>query len=104
MGLNNETMQIDVKDLASLQPQDIASRLNMMTQEPCFMPDTLRLNWDPLQSSYDQKVEDALPAVGLWAYVVEMGGLDIEMSASVWSVGESQHLSLARRWSSKVRF
>jgi ATP-binding cassette subfamily C (CFTR/MRP) protein 1 len=94
--LNYGTIQIDGQDLGSLQPQDIASRLNVMPQEPFFIPDTLRLNLDPLQSSSGQKIEDALRAVGLWAYVVEIGGLDTEISVSAWSVGELQLLSLAR--------
>lgn len=94
---------LDGVDLSTLPCSTVRSRINVVPQEPFFMPGTLRFNLD--RQLEDNPVPDstiirALEAVGLWKKVREdcPGGeeLDQPLSISNWSMGERQLLALAR--------
>lgn len=94
---------LDGVDLSTLSRSTVRSRINVVPQEPFFMPGTLRFNLD--RQLEDNPVPDsslirALEAVGLWKKVREdcPGGreLDKPLSISNWSMGERQLLALAR--------
>ncbi|KAM7219313.1 P-loop containing nucleoside triphosphate hydrolase protein [Rhypophila decipiens] len=90
---------VDGVDLASLQAEDIRARLNVVPQEPYFIPGTVRLNLDPQGRHTAADIESALRKVGLWGRISSSGGgggLEMELVSSEWSHGERQLLCLAR--------
>ncbi|KAK5994893.1 ABC multidrug transporter B [Cladobotryum mycophilum] len=56
---------IDGMDTSLLNGEDVRSHVNLIPQEPFFMPGTVRFNLDPRRSS-DEAIESALCMVGLW--------------------------------------
>ncbi|KAE8154605.1 P-loop containing nucleoside triphosphate hydrolase protein [Aspergillus avenaceus] len=89
-------IKIDGEDLGTMQPQDIISCVNVMPQELFILPESIRFNLDPRQLTSETTIENALRAVGLWDRIMGMGGLDMRVSVSSWSLGELQLLCLAR--------
>lgn len=87
---------LDGKDVMALNSDDIRSRINVIPQDPLFIPGTIRFNLNPTQRATREVIEPAIKKVGLWKRISENGGLDMELSASDWSVGERQLLALAR--------
>jgi ATP-binding cassette subfamily C (CFTR/MRP) protein 1 len=92
---------IDDLDLSGMHCDDVRSCLNVIPQDPFFMPGTIRFNMDPHQAANDEDIEHAIRKVGLWDRVNADGGLRTELSASNWSMGERQLFSLARALVSK---
>ncbi|KAI9745550.1 MAG: hypothetical protein M1818_001084 [Claussenomyces sp. TS43310] len=92
---------VDDRDLSTIESNDIRARINVIPQQPFFMPGTVRLNLDPLERVHDELIESAIGKVGLWERVSANGGLDMEFLASEWSVGQKQLLALARALLSK---
>lgn len=101
--LRDGSINLDGIDLSTLSCSTVRSRINVVPQEPFFMPGTLRFNLD--RQLEDNPVPDsslirALEAVGLWKKVLEDcpdgGELDQPLSISNWSMGERQLLALAR--------
>ncbi|KAJ5627096.1 hypothetical protein N7528_004523 [Penicillium herquei] len=92
---------IDGRDLASIQPSNIRSQLNVIPQDPYFMPGTIRFNLDPCETISDEEICRAAKQVGMWDQIEMNGGLDGDLDASRWSMGEKQLLSLARALLSK---
>ncbi|KAJ5354982.1 uncharacterized protein N7496_012194 [Penicillium cataractarum] len=101
--LQEGSITLDGVDLSRLPCSTVRSRINVVPQEPFFMPGTLRFNLD--RQLEDNPVPDsilirALEAVGLWKKVREDcpggGELDQPLSISNWSMGERQMLALAR--------
>jgi ATP-binding cassette subfamily C (CFTR/MRP) protein 1 len=96
------TITVDDVDLSSLSCGEVRSRINVIPQEPFFMPGTLRFNFDrDLKHSpvSDACLLQALKTVGLWKKVCRSasgGELDQELMISDWSMGERQLLALAR--------
>lgn len=87
---------VDEIDLALLDRGDIRTRLSVVTQEPFFIPGSIRLNLDPHNRASDECIESSIKKIGLWARVEANGGLDMDFIASDWSMGERQLFSLAR--------
>lgn len=87
---------IDNLDISTLGGRTIRSHLNVIPQEPFFMPGTIRLNIDPSGQVLDEAMTTAIRKVGLWDKVELDGGLDRDLDASEWSHGERQLLCLAR--------
>lgn len=87
---------VDEVDLASLDRSDIRTRLSVVTQEPVFIPGSIRLNLDPHNRASDESIESSIKKIGLWTRVEANGGLDMVFTASDWSMGERQLFSLAR--------
>lgn len=82
-------VSIDGRDLASLEPSDIRLRLNIIPQDPFFIPGTMRLNLETRKRVSDENIESAIRKVGLWDRISGNGGLDMDLKASDWSVGEN---------------
>ena len=94
---------IDDVDLSMIGGHNIRSHLNVVPQDPFFMPGTLRFNLDPHSRSSTQSVEAAIRMVGLWDKVSSSNtsnnsssALDRELNGVEWSQGERQLLCLAR--------
>ncbi|KAL9118536.1 MAG: hypothetical protein Q9187_004917 [Circinaria calcarea] len=87
---------IDGVDLSVNRRNDIRSRLNVIPQDPFFIPGSIRLNLDPHGCVSDELIQSALKKVGLWNRINSNGNLENELSASDWSVGQRQLLALAR--------
>lgn len=87
---------VDGIDLASLDRNNIRTRLSVITQEPFFIPGSLRLNLDPHEKTSDERIQSSIDKIGLWPRVEANGGLDMDFTASDWSAGERQLFSLAR--------
>ncbi|KAL4798804.1 P-loop containing nucleoside triphosphate hydrolase protein [Aspergillus venezuelensis] len=90
------SITIDGVDLSYHSASEIRTRLNVVTQEPFLVPGTVRFNIDPFESVPDESISAALQRLGLWTIIEEGGGLDMDMKASSWSVGQRQLLCLAR--------
>ncbi|KAK3329761.1 P-loop containing nucleoside triphosphate hydrolase protein [Apodospora peruviana] len=87
---------IDNMDVSTIEADSVRSRLNVVPQDPYFMPGTVRFNLDPQERSSDDVMESAIRKVGLWERIGTSGGLDMELVTSEWSHGERQLLCLAR--------
>lgn len=83
---------VDGKDLLTMEPSDIRARINVIPQEPFFMPGSIRFNLDPLKQVDDRLIESAIAKVSLWDRIRANGGLNMDFSASEWSVGQRQLL------------
>lgn len=89
-------IKVDDLDIATFDGDDLRSRINVVPQDPFFIPGSIRHNLDPRGLSSSQSIETAIRKVGLWVRASSIGGLDVEMVASEWSHGERQLLCLAR--------
>ncbi len=87
---------IDNVDLTTLQGNDVRTRLDVVPQEPFFIPGTTRFNLDPHNRSSEDSIKAATRRVGLWEKISATRGLDADLLASEWSHGERQLLCLAR--------
>ncbi|KAJ5720496.1 uncharacterized protein N7483_008430 [Penicillium malachiteum] len=87
---------MDGRDLASIKPSNIRSQLNVIPQDPYFVSGTIRFNLDPRAAISDDDICRAAKRVGMWEQIEMNGGLDGDLDASRWSMGEKQLLSLAR--------
>ncbi|KAJ5642801.1 hypothetical protein N7490_006801 [Penicillium lividum] len=94
-------ISIDGRDLASIQPSDIRLGLNVIPQDPYFVPGTIRLNLDPHAVASDNEIVNTVKKVGLWRQIQMNGGLDGDLKVSKWSMGERQLLALARALTSR---
>ncbi|KAJ5765749.1 hypothetical protein N7520_005308 [Penicillium odoratum] len=94
-------ISIDGRDLASIQPSETRLRLNVIPQDPYFVPGAVRLSLDPHAVTSDEEIISAVKKVGLWKQIQANGGLDGDLDASKWSMGERQLLALARALASK---
>jgi ATP-binding cassette subfamily C (CFTR/MRP) protein 1 len=101
--LSEGKIMMDDIDISMVQGDEVRSRLNVVPQEPFFMPGTVRFNLDPHKRAGDESIEKAIRLVGLWKRIIagegqnsESAGLDRELVASDWSQGERQLLCLAR--------
>lgn len=90
------SISIDGRDLQSLQPRDIRSRINVAPQDPFFMPGTVKYNLDPTGTVSDILIETALRKVGLWEKISYAGGLSADLQPTSWSAGEKHLFALAR--------
>lgn len=94
--LHQGHVTIDGTDISTLHPDDLRARLNVVPQDPYFVPGTVRFNLDLHSRASDAELEAAVTKVGLWARVQGTGGLDAELVGLEWSQGERQLLCLAR--------
>ncbi|PWY66113.1 putative multidrug resistance-associated protein [Aspergillus heteromorphus CBS 117.55] len=96
MGIHNGQVTIDGADIANMRPTTLRSQINVIPQDPFFMPGTLRFNLDPKSLLPDEHLISAIQKVGLWTRVTADGGLDVHVDSLDWSYGEKQLLALAR--------
>lgn len=94
--LQQGSMTIDGVDLSDYSRAEIRTRLNVVTQDPFLVADTVRFNIDPFECAPDEKIIMALRKLGLWESIEQEGGLEMEMKATSWSLGQRQLLCLAR--------
>ncbi|KAF4814325.1 ABC transporter atnG [Colletotrichum tropicale] len=87
---------IDGIDLSTLERSKVRSHVNVIPQEPFFMPGTVRFNLDPHSRASSEGIKTALDKVGLLSRIGMAGGLDAELEADGFSMGERQLLALAR--------
>ena len=90
------SIKIDGTGLSTLKRSNIRTRLNIIPQDPFFLPGTMRFNLDPLQRVSDKLIGSVSKKVGLWNRVSADQGLNMELVASKWLVGQKQLLALAR--------
>ncbi|KAE8547864.1 hypothetical protein EYB25_009657 [Talaromyces marneffei] len=97
INLQSGRIEIDSRDLSAIECADLRTRINVIPQQPFFMPGTVRFNMDPSENKVsDETIEAALAKVGLWKRISANGGLEMALVMSDWSVGERQLLALAR--------
>lgn len=92
---------VDGVDLGTLEGADTRGRINVIPQDPFFMPGTVRFNLDPRQQASEEEVKSALEKVGLLERISGSGGLEKSLAAGEFSIGEKRLLALARAILSK---
>ncbi|KAF9875181.1 ABC transporter [Colletotrichum karsti] len=95
------SIQVDGIDLATLDRTEVRAHVNVIPQEPFFMPGTVRFNLDPHSRVSNEDIKTALDKVGLLGKIGMASGLDAELDAGEFSAGERQLLALARALVSK---
>ncbi|UKZ54381.1 hypothetical protein TrVGV298_008189 [Trichoderma virens] len=100
MDVRSGRVVIDDTDVATLDGESMRSHLNVVPQEPFFMPGSLRFNLDPRGVASDASIEVMLRRVsaGLWDKLAtgSHGSLHEEFRSSQWSHGEQQLFCLTR--------
>ncbi|KYK55562.1 hypothetical protein DCS_07525 [Drechmeria coniospora] len=96
MDFGQGRITIDDVDTSTLGGRNLRSHLNVVPQDPFFMPGSVRLNMDPRGQSSDDVIVAAIRKIGLWGRLESEGGLDADLDMSEWSQGEQQLLCLAR--------
>lgn len=94
--LQEGSMTIDGVNLLEYPRSEIRTRLNVVTQDPFLVNGSVRFNIDPFERVPDEKIIVALRRLGLWESIDQEGGLEMEMNAASWSLGQRQLLCLAR--------
>jgi len=91
-------------DNANVAGDALRLRMNVVAQDPLLLPGTVRFNIDPLGAANECDIVQALRDVRLWDIVEAQGGLEQQLDAAAWSVGQKQLLCFARAMvrSSKV--
>lgn len=94
--LQEGSLIIDGVDLSECSRPEIRTRLNVVTQDPFLVAGSVRFNIDPFERAPDEEIIAALRRLGLWESIDQEGGLEMEMNAASWSLGQRQLLCLAR--------
>lgn len=94
--LQEGSMTIDGVNILEYPRSEIRTRLNVVTQDPFLVNGSVRFNIDPFEIAPDDKIITALRRLGLWESIDQEGGLEMEMNAASWSLGQRQLLCLAR--------
>lgn len=91
-------IHVNGRNIATLSPSDARSCINVVPQEPFFLPGTIRFNLDPHGRCSADEVEQAVRKVStsLWEQINDGSGLDAELIPSEWSQGSRQLLCLSR--------
>ncbi|KAH7024666.1 P-loop containing nucleoside triphosphate hydrolase protein [Microdochium trichocladiopsis] len=87
---------VDDEDLDKLSADEVRSSINVISQEPYFVPGSFRWSLDTRNQSSDEYIVTALRKVPLMDKIELKGGLEAGLVTSEWSTGERQLLSLAR--------
>lgn len=83
-------------DNASMTGGAVRLRMNVVAQDPLLLPGTARFNLDPFGTADEGAIIRALQRVRLWELVEAQGGLEQQLDAAAWSVGQKQLLCFAR--------
>ncbi|XP_044717068.1 ABC transporter domain-containing protein [Hirsutella rhossiliensis] len=86
---------IDGVDLSTVPRNTVRARLNIVPQEPVFIPGTVRFNLDPRHESSDSEVVEALRRVHLLDILEAKGGLLSQLDLGFLSHGQRQLFCLA---------
>lgn len=87
---------IDGVDISTISLNTLRSRLNAISQEPCFFGGSVRVNIDPNNEASEAAIYEILERSKLQEAIEKMGGLDAEMNAELLSHGQRQLFCLAR--------
>lgn len=96
LDVNGGRILIDDFDVSQASIGDLRRRINVVPQDPFFIPGTIHLNLDPFRVASDDEIEVVLRKVGLWETIQALGGLAQELDTAAWSAGQKQLLCLAR--------
>ncbi len=96
MEVKEGRITIDDIDTSTLAGDSLRMQLNVVPQEPFFLPGTVKTNIDPRGKSSNESIVAALGRVGLWNKLHGSGGLAADLNPSELSHGERQMLCLAR--------
>ncbi|CEI66013.1 unnamed protein product [Fusarium venenatum] len=95
--LHTGTIRIDDKDLTTIPRQYIRSKITTIPQDPVNISGTVRQNMDPEELvQADEVLIAALKKTTLWSIIETRGGLDADISALGFSVGQRQLFCLGR--------
>jgi ATP-binding cassette subfamily C protein len=94
--------------LPALEPAGWLAHRALIPQEAYVFAGTLRENLvylagEPGRAQADERVDDAVEAVGLGPLVARLGGCDAQVEAAALSAGERQLVALARAYLSPAR-
>ena len=101
--INSGSLTVDGLDLQRLPPTTIRERLNVIPQDPLFLPGTVCANLDPRSERTDVDLVQALKKVQLWLTFEVRGGLDGEIRSELLSHGQRQLFCLAAAILTKTR-
>jgi ATP-binding cassette subfamily C (CFTR/MRP) protein 1 len=88
---------IEECDISTLNPEQVRSKLNLVTQEPFLFEGTFRANASPWKDVVtDEDIIRALERVDLWTKIKVLGGLDAPLDDHSLSHGQRQLFCLAR--------
>lgn len=90
------TISINGLDIASLQKDEVRSKLAVLPQDPVLLPTTVRDNLTLCGPSDDDEIWSSLEAVGLRGLVEQRGSLEARIAESSLSDGELRLLCIAR--------
>lgn len=97
------SIYIDGRELRSIPRNLLRNRITTITQGGIQLRASVRFNLDPLEFSSrpgnfpsNDTLAGILRRVGLWDHVLRHGGLDVDMRAMKFSVGQKQLFQLAR--------
>ncbi|KAK7966405.1 P-loop containing nucleoside triphosphate hydrolase protein [Apiospora aurea] len=84
-------------DIATMDPEAVRTKLNVVTQEPFLIEGTVRDNLNPWKSTVsDEAMMGALSKVELSEKITSLGGLDSPLEDKSLSHGQRQLFCLAR--------
>jgi len=87
---------IDDTDTSSMTGDAVRLGMNVVAQDPLLLPNTVRFSLDPLGTAQESAIIQTLRRVRLWDVVEAQGGLEQQLDAAAWSVGQKQLLCFAR--------
>lgn len=88
---------VDGIDISTISRQNLRACLSGLPQDSFLLNGwTVRENMDFFSASSDQKMIDALTAVGLWGTIENKYGLDTLVTDGIFSHGQRQLLCFAR--------
>ncbi|KAK4133595.1 P-loop containing nucleoside triphosphate hydrolase protein [Trichocladium antarcticum] len=90
------SIRVDGVDIATLQRQQVRSRIVAVPQHPFLLKGSVRVNADPMGGVSDADITAALQCVQLWEIVNKNGGLDADIDSVNLSAGQKQLFCFAR--------
>lgn len=88
---------VDGIDISTISRQNLRACLSGLPQDSFLLNGwTVRENMDFFSTSSDEKMIDALTAVGLWRAIENKYGLDTLVTDGIFSHGQRQLLCFAR--------
>lgn len=93
--LQQGSVVIDGINLHGLSRNTVRGRLNMIPQDPVFLPGTVRFNLDPDNEFSDFTVIEALKKVQLFDILDAKGGIMSDFEPQLLSHGKRQMFCLA---------